>query len=260
MLWLAWGVSDTGRMRERNEDALLIAEDLGLFAVADGMGGHTGGSRASQLAVKVLREEIAAEFESAQLTGERQRGPSCEDPPVRALESAAKTAGRTIYETALREPSFAGMGTTLTSLMFYGDRAYTVHVGDSRAYLFRDDRLVQLTVDHTWIEEQVRAGFMTREEAQGSEFRHIVTRSVGYEPEVRVDLLAMPALMGDCFLLCSDGLSNCISEEQMRHHLNTAYFSEVPQLLVDAANGLGGEDNVTVLVVYVGNDSRRSQR
>ena len=249
---LAWGITDVGQKRDHNEDHFLVCQDLSLFAVADGMGGHQGGDRASRLAVEILEREIRR----ADLDGTQPVVPSVESPPARELRAAARTAGRTIFNLAQKDPRLSGMGTTLTSLFFHGGRAYLAHVGDSRAYLFRDERIEQLTDDHSWIEEQVRGGFMTMAEAQESALKHIITRSVGFESDVEVDLLTLPFLMGDCFLLCSDGLSNHIDGEEIRQHLSDGYYGKVPRRLVDAANARGGEDNVTVVVVYVANDKR----
>jgi serine/threonine protein phosphatase PrpC len=249
MKLLSWGLSDVGRKREHNEDSYLIVPECGLFAVADGMGGHAAGDRASSLAVEILEREIRAmdRFNTIPL------GPSAESPPARELREAARLASRTIYDLAETNPQLTGMGTTLTALLFNSNRAYLAHVGDSRAYLYRDDRLEQITEDHSWIEEQVKAGFMTAAEAQESSLRHIITRSVGFERDVDVDLIAIPVLLGDCFVICSDGLSNYLGLEDLRRYLNQAYYSEIPQLLVDAANARGGDDNISVLLVYVAN-------
>ena len=247
-----WGLSDVGCKREHNEDSLLVAPDLNLFAVADGMGGHVGGGRASKLAVETLEREIRA----AELHQVASSGPDPEDPPGNVLSEATRTASRTIYDEAQEKTELHGMGTTLTAILLHDGRAYLVHVGDSRCYLFRDGRIEQLTSDHSWIEEQVRAGYMTADEAQQSSLKHVVTRSVGFEREVDVDALAMPVLMGDCYLLCSDGLSNYLNDAQLRDYLIRGYYSEVPRRLVDTANKLGGDDNITVVVVYVANDSR----
>ncbi|MBW2734005.1 MAG: serine/threonine-protein phosphatase [Deltaproteobacteria bacterium] len=236
---VAWGLSDTG----------LNASDLQLYAVADGMGGHQAGDRASQMAVSILEEELR----HADLDGASRAGLDVDEAPGRCLQAAVRTASAKIYEEAEQDPSAKGMGTTLTSLLISGGRAHLAHVGDSRCYLYRDGRLEQLTMDHSWIEEQVRAGFMSRAEAEQSALKHVVTRSVGFEGEVDVDVMVMPTLMGDCFLLCSDGLSNYLNERQLRDYLERGYYSEVPRRLVDTANALGGDDNITVLVVYVAN-------
>lgn len=248
---VAWSMSDTGCKREHNEDSLLVSRDLDLYGVADGMGGHAAGDRASQLAVKIVEQELRA----ADLDSEPQRSPGLDDAPGHHLSEAARAASRAIYDDAQTDPAFQGMGTTLTAILLRRGRLYLAHVGDSRCYLFRDGRIEQLTVDHSWIEEQVRAGFMTRAEAEQSALKHVVTRSVGFEREVDVDVMAMPALMGDCYLLCSDGLSNYLTESQLKGFLTRGYYSEVPRRLVDTANALGGDDNISVVVVYVANDN-----
>ena len=248
---LAWGVSDVGCKREENEDSYLVRRDLGIFAVADGMGGHLGGARASSLAVEVL----ARELESADMDAEAAAGPSKEAPPAKALRAAAAMAGEDIYKQAEKDPALMGMGTTLTSLLIHDGRAYLGHVGDSRAYLYRDDRIEQLTEDHSWIEEQVRAGLLTPEEAEQSSFKHVITRSVGFERDVDPDLVVLPFLMGDVFLLCTDGLSNYISLDDLGDCLRENYYAQVPRLLVDEANRRGGDDNITCVVVYVANEA-----
>lgn len=247
---VAWGLSDTGSKREHNEDSLLLSAELDLYAVADGMGGHAAGDRASQMAVQVLEETLR----EADLDEEPQRSPGLDDAPGQFLAEAARNASRSIYDEAQANPEAQGMGTTLTAILLRRGRLYLAHVGDSRCYLFRDGRIEQLTVDHSWIEEQVRAGFMSRAEAEQSALKHVVTRSVGFEREVDVDVMAMPALMGDCYLICSDGLSNYLNETQLKGFLTRGYYSEVPKRLVDTANALGGDDNITVAVIYVAND------
>lgn len=301
MKLITWSLSDVGKKRDHNEDSYLVDDRVGLFAVADGMGGHQGGDRASRMAVEILRREIAAagEFEEAAARlieldpsladayqgaalppddpasvaervteeipiedlrrtvssrGDRRIGP----PPVPAaatvLRAAARSAGRAIYDTAQSDPHLSGMGTTLTALLVHKDRAHLAHVGDSRAFLYRDGRIEQITEDHSWIAEQVKAGVMSEEEAKESKFRHIITRSVGFEREVDVDLLGVPVLPGDCFLLCSDGMSNYVETEELGRILGMTYYRKVPRLLVELANDRGGDDNITVVLVYVAND------
>ena len=255
MRLLAWGLSDVGRKRDHNEDSLLVNTDLGLFAVADGMGGHAGGARASKLAVEILEREIAR-LDAPALAA--PASPTSETPFGRALRQAALEAGHAIFDMAESSPELSGMGTTLTALFLNGGRAYLAHVGDSRAYLYRDAAIEQLTEDHSWIEEQVRAGFMTPAEAQESSLKHIITRSVGFERDVDVDLLVMPVLMGDCFLLCSDGLSNQLPPEDLRRELGEVFYADLPSHLVVRANQRGGDDNISVVVVYVANDGGQS--
>ncbi|HKA88957.1 MAG TPA: protein phosphatase 2C domain-containing protein [Haliangiales bacterium] len=178
-------------------------------------------------------------------------------PPAAAtvLRAAARIAGRAIYDAAQAEAELAGMGTTLTALLFHGGRAHFVHVGDSRAFLFRDGKAYQVTEDHSWIAEQVRAGVLTDAEARESKFRHIITRSVGFEREVDVDLLGVPVMPGDAFVLCSDGLSNYVDAAELGLILASTFACKVPRLLVDLANDRGGDDNVTVVVVNAANDA-----
>lgn len=252
----AWGLSDVGIKRDQNEDSFLVQPDHGLFAVADGMGGHQGGAQASRLAVEIVEREI----KRADLGDTAVTGPGDETPPAQHLKSAARLAGRTIFELAESNASLMGMGTTLTSLLFHHGRVYLAHVGDSRAYLFRDDRLEQLTTDHSWIEEQVRAGLLSMDEAQQSSLKHVITRSVGFEHEVEVDLLVQPVALGDCFLLCSDGLSNNIPPEELRVMFCREFFCDIPRLLIDAANKRGGDDNVTAVVVYAANELEHTEQ
>ena len=274
---LAWAKTDVGRKRDHNEDSHLVRNELGLFAVADGMGGHVGGEQASRLAVQVLNETVGSADLKALAPGpihprldpgmrETQRmevgfeagGHDSTDPGVARdvpamLEQAARKAGASIFERAQREPELAGMGTTLTAMMIHGDRVHFAHVGDSRAYLYRNGRIEQVTEDHSWIAEQVRAGLLTEGEAAESRFKHIITRSVGFERDVTVDLLGRTALPGDCYVLCSDGMSNYIDGAELGGILSTTYYCKVPELLCELANQRGGDDNITVLVVYLAN-------
>ncbi|MBI5479173.1 MAG: serine/threonine-protein phosphatase, partial [Deltaproteobacteria bacterium] len=178
-----------------------------------------------------------------------------EAPAALALRAAARAAGAAIYEVAQSDEHLQGMGTTLTALLFRGGRAHVAHVGDSRAYLFRDGRVEQLTEDHSWIAEQVRAGLLSEDEARDSKFKHIITRSVGFERDVQVDISAVPVLMGDCYVVCSDGLSNFVESDELAHIMTGAFYSRVPEMLVDLANERGGDDNITVVLVYVANDA-----
>lgn len=232
---------------------MLVDPALGVFAVADGMGGHTGGAQASSIAVQTLHEEVSR---NKPREVPAPAGPG--DVAATCLIGATRAAGRQIYETAVREPELVGMGTTVTCAMFLGSRIYIGHVGDSRAYLFREHTVAQLTEDHTWIEEQVQAGYMSRDEAERSELKHIVTRSVGYEADVNVDMLVLPVMAGDCYLLCSDGLSNHLHADELRDMVLANYYADLPQALIDEANRRGGDDNVTVVAVYVANDDSES--
>lgn len=247
-----WAATDVGRKRDHNEDSYLCNESLALFAVADGMGGHLGGERASRLAVEILEQEIAAGIEGlrAAIAGPRGEGPH---PFAAAMRTATQKAAATIYAEAQSQPERTGMGTTLTAAMFHGDQVSLCHVGDSRAYLCRDGRARQITEDHSWIQEQIRAGLITPEDALVSRFRNIITRSVGFEPGVEPDLQTVRLEAGDCFLLCSDGLSNYLSEGEIGDVLTAHFYQDAGPALIGMANDRGGDDNITCVVVYVAN-------
>ena len=238
-----WCSTDVGLKRDHNEDSFLCCDDLGLYAVADGMGGHLGGERASRMAVEVLEAEMRARLPSASAEGE----------VAKALGEATRLASQAIYEMAQKSPDHAGMGTTLTGLCFHGQYLTVCHVGDSRAYLHRDGQTRQLTEDHSWIQEQVRAGLLAPGDAMASRFRNIITRSVGFEPVVAPDLLTLPVLAGDVYLICSDGLSNYLSPEEIGQVLSDQAGSEAGRALIAIANERGGDDNITSVVVQVAN-------
>jgi len=285
---LAWAKTDTGRKRDHNEDSYLVDDPLGLYAVADGMGGHQGGEQASKLALAVIRAKVVAARKDLQgaarhieeerakeqfrttepvdalqdtgdnWTGDQPTAPILEGgapPALAVMRAAAREAGQTIFDAALADPGLRGMGTTLTAMLYDAGRMYVAHAGDSRLYLFRDGTLRQITEDHSWVAEQIRAGNLTEDEARESKYRHVITRSVGFEREVDVDGIGIACEAGDCFLLCSDGMSNYVENGELQRILSTTWYRRAPQYLIDLANSRGGDDNVTVVVVCVANDA-----
>ncbi len=228
-------VTDTGKRRLRNEDAYVCAPPL--FAIADGMGGAQAGEIASQLAASAI--------------GEAERGIHGED----AVAELVQAANARVYRRAVEDPAAAGMGTTVTvALVDAGESSVTIgHVGDSRAYRIRGAALEQLTADHSLVAELVRTGRLTPEQAVDHPHRSVITRAVGTEPSVDVDTFTLEALAGDLYLLCSDGLTDMIDDEEI---LEQAKAGErrpdaVAQRLVDAANRAGGADNITVIAFEV---------
>jgi serine/threonine protein phosphatase PrpC len=243
-----WAVTDVGRKRDHNEDSFLCNDELRLYAVADGMGGHLGGERASRMAVEIVEREMIQA---------RARGLSPDEGPPAvgsALRDITLLAARAIYEAAHADAQHAGMGTTLTTAAFHNQHLTLCHVGDSRAYVYRDGRARQLTEDHSWIQEQVRAGLLSPDDAMVSRFRNIITRSVGFEPSVEPDVITVPVEAGDCYLLCSDGLSNYLSTEEIGAVLTNRFYGDAGPALVEMANDRGGDDNVTCVVIYVANE------
>jgi serine/threonine protein phosphatase PrpC len=231
--------TDVGMKREHNEDSFLVNEDLGLYVVCDGMGGHAGGETASRLAVQTIERELL----SARL---RAQDPFASDaaladsPLATALREAVEGACAAVFRTSRANPELAGMGTTCISLLVNGGRAIVGHVGDSRAYLVRQGE----------VHQQVRAGLLSSEEARQSRLKNIITRSVGFEEDVLVDVMGLETRPDDRFLLCSDGLSNLVDNGEIRDALlHYESLDEVPQRLIKLANARGGDDNITVIAV-----------
>jgi len=241
-----------GRVREVNEDAYVfflpddapaVASRGSLFAVADGMGGHAAGQIASETALETLIESYYKRLDGS---------------PAEALATAAHRANRAVYAESRSRPSLAGMGTTLTAAAFVEGQLVYVHVGDSRGYLLRDGKLTQFTADHSWVAEQVHQGLMTEEDALQSPRRNVITRCIGLEPKVQVDVDAFEVAAGDVALLCSDGLVEHVSEPEIRDALANYGPSAAARLLVYLANEGGGTDNTTVVVVRVQQVRRES--
>jgi serine/threonine protein phosphatase PrpC len=241
-LTFAWQ-SDPGRVRSHNEDAVDVvipteSRELArkgvLCLVADGMGGHRAGEVASKRAVEVVHERYYADG-STNLTA--------------SLAGAFRAANRDIYTRAQLDESRIGMGTTLVGAVILGDRVYIANVGDSRAYIAGREGFAQITDDHSWVEEQVRAGLLAPDQARGHPRRNLVTRALGTKPGVDVDLFEGALAPGDNLLLCSDGLTNLLEDREIEVILRERTPQEAVPLLVEAANERGGQDNITVVLV-----------
>lgn len=232
--------TSTGRVRTGNEDAFGFLPDHGIYVVCDGMGGAAGGEIASRLAVDTVLHRIAVENGA----GARDR-----------IHEAITEANRAVLERADREPGLYGMGTTLVALMVghpEPGKALIAHAGDSRCYLFRHGKLSLCTHDHSLVDEQMRLGTMTREEAERSPFRSVITRAIGTQESVTEEILEMDTEPGDLFLLCTDGLTREVSEEEISRILGDENdFERAVERLIEEANEAGGRDNVTCLLVHV---------
>ena len=231
------GATDTGRKRRRNEDAYVVAPPL--FAVADGMGGAQAGEVASKLAATVLEDTDAGA-----LSG---RG---------RIVSLFQEANKRVYDRSNTDPSVSGMGTTMTVALIEGNEVTIGHVGDSRAYLVRDGKLEQLTEDHSLINELMKSGKLSPEEAEIHPQRSVITRALGTDPDVDVDAFTIETEDGDVFLICSDGLTAMVDDDEILGVLehNRDDLKRVAKALVSAANRGGGEDNITVVAFAIASD------
>ena len=222
--------TDVGRVREGNEDSLLVQDPL--YAIADGMGGHVAGDVASQTAIETITRNAEGAVEPG------------------ALADLIKQANVAIWEKAQEEPALRGMGTTCTLISVDGSQIHIGHVGDSRAYMLRDGKLLQLTEDHTLVGRMVKEGRLQPEEAERHPQRNIITRTLGVDPEVQVDTMSLEMVEGDRILICSDGLNSMLDAGEIRDALADETDPQVSvDRLVEEANAAGGEDNVTVVVI-----------
>jgi protein phosphatase len=245
---VARGLTDVGQKRDHNEDAILVDEALGLYVVADGMGGHAGGATASRLAVETIQRELAAaRAAEPSLFGSGAAGEESPLPDV--LHNAVEEAGAVIFDTAQRDQELAGMGTTVTAVLVDAPSAFVAHVGDSRCYLVRGGEIYQVTNDHSLVAEQLRLGAISAEEARTSRFKNIITRSVGFERQVQPDLMGVELEAGDALVVCCDGLSNLVEDAEIRAIVDEVPVDAAPARLVELANERGGDDNISVVVI-----------
>ena len=245
-------VTDIGKIREKNEDNVLISSDLGLGVVSDCMGGHSAGEIASNIAVSVLAETVR-KVNNQQLKVPDNFLPKL-DPVERKLLMAANLANAAIYSTAQSSDIYRMMGTTLTGVLFDKDCATAVHVGDSRLYLFRDNKIVQITTDHSLAMEHVRRGLLTRAEADRSKIQNVLTRAMGIKKNIEFDLLKFPVKVGDTLLLCSDGLYKGLRECDMAELLKSGSQTPIVKLckqLVRVSNERDGQDNISAVLIKI---------
>jgi protein phosphatase len=242
------GVTDRGQLREHNEDSFVVEEGAGLFVVCDGMGGHAGGEVASKIATETIAEFIGKHRDDDWPYGREAGAPEAAD----LLRNAALLANQRITERIESEPWLARMGTTMVSALVESDgRCHLANVGDSRGYLWRQGALRQLTSDHSWVNEQVLRGLLSRTEAETHPLKNVITRALGAKDTLPVDLLEDRLEAGDRLLLCSDGLTGMLSDEEISVVLaqTGATSEEICRQLVEEANLAGGEDNITVVLV-----------
>lgn len=231
--------TDVGLRREINQDSILVDQDLCLYVVADGMGGHKGGEVASGIAIEAVREVVLQKVQNARLV------------PKDIIEEAYKEASHRIFQrAAVENPELMGMGTTMVLMWAYRGKIYFGNVGDSRAYLYREpNQLWQVTEDHSLINEQVRAGVISEEEAPKVIGRNVITRSVGFEKEVNVDIYYRDYRVDEKFLLCSDGLSGLVSSDKIAKIMKEGSPQDIVTKCIKSAKSAGGDDNISVICV-----------
>ena len=247
------GISDVGMKREGNEDSFSVEDSLGLYIVADGMGGHLAGEVASQIAVDMLNEAfrkwVEEEASEEEIFGESDSTLSLEG---NYLLGGIRLANRVVYEMALEQKQYHGMGTTIVVLLVTPTMIIAANVGDSRLYLLRDGELERLSRDHSIVAEQVEMGMMTEEEAENSSMKHVLTRNLGSSEDVEPDIFELEPSNNDCFILCSDGLTDLVSDEEILDMtLNTDGPEDLCRDLIGKVLKRGAHDNTTIISVFL---------
>ena len=244
-------LTDPGRVRDHNEDCIESRPEIGLYVLADGMGGYNAGEVASGMATSLIADGFQDAWKPREV--ERAGREQCKDMARRLLGEQIQRANNAIYTTSQNNPECAGMGTTLVVCLFYDNFVTVAHIGDSRLYRLRGDRMEQVTRDHSLLQEQLDSGLITPEEAKLSQNKNLVTRALGIDPTVDPEIHVHETQAEDVYLLCSDGLSDMVEDEEIRLTLITLKTnpSLTVQQLVQAANDNGGRDNISAMLIRV---------
>ncbi len=250
-LYRSHGQSDVGRVRKHNEDSYLLDDQIGLYVVADGLGGHAAGEVASEEAVHTIRGWVRRERGRVEGLLNDPYDPGLQAAAENILRGAVQAATYFVFSMAEFDESKSGMGTTTSVLMLLGRVAVIAQVGDSRIYLARDEQIAQVTEDHTLIAAQIREGMLTAEEARYAPHRNVITRAVGSHDYVEVDTRVVETVPGDRFLLCTDGLHGYLEHDEEALHFLQMSPIAATQNLINLANDRGGKDNITAVVVEV---------
>ena len=243
--------TDPGMIRELNEDAVFANPTRGLVILADGMGGYNAGEVASGMATSFLASALETSFFDRPPVGTSDSGET--SFAHGCLHDSIARANTAIYNAAISEPQFSGMGTTLVTALFHDDRVTVAHIGDSRLYRLRDEALSVVTRDHSLLQEQIDSGMITAEEARYSQNKNLVTRALGVEPSVEPEINEYPVLPGDVYLFCSDGLNDMLVDEEIQLVLQTlsVNLELAAKQLIQMANDNGGRDNISVILVKI---------
>ncbi len=246
----AWAQTDVGRQRHHNEDSFLIDRELGLFGVADGMGGHAAGEVASSMALQELKKAVAQRIDEFRKLADN---PERNYRKLKELfNGAIQQAAKAVHNFSRKRPSSRGMGTTLSVLFILDKKGLIAHVGDSRIFLYRNGQITRLTDDHSLVQEQLKLGLITEEEAERSPYKNVITRAVGANESVEADIQITDLFPGDRLLICSDGLHGYLEDRELLAFLGRDYdLQRVPGELIDLANERGGKDNITAVLVAI---------
>ncbi len=244
-----FGLTDVGVVRSHNEDSFFVSNESALYIVCDGVGGRNAGEIASQMGVDIIRDHMTkARGKSNAFIGTFDNALS---ETTNRLGSAIRLANQVVYEAAKSKPNLQGMGSTVVAAVYEDGTLSLAHAGDSRAYLLRKEKLSQLTDDHSLVNEQLRKGLISKEEARLSEIKNVITRALGPEPEIDVELAQHKVQGGDAYLLCSDGLSNMVPDEMiLSTMLNSDRIDRACMNLIELAKDNGGTDNITAVIVH----------
>lgn len=257
----AWGATDVGRRRKHNEDFYVIDADIGLFGVADGVGGHEAGEVASRMVLEGLQKKL---HERSDLFTEEQRvGPHSEAyrrSVRRFLDQAVQELSYEVFSLAQQKGGDFRMGTTVCAMIALGDVGAIVHVGDSRCYLWRDQQLYQLTEDHSLVNEQLKMGLITPEEAANSRYKNVITRAVGMADRLQVDVFFVDIVPQDLFLICSDGLYRYLQEGDPEDFFNREDHEKATQSMIEMANQRGGKDNITLIMLHADGEEHEDKK
>lgn len=251
------GRTDTGMVRDHNEDSFVIVPEIGLAILADGMGGHLAGEVASAMAIDQVTQYLLNAFKA-----ESPKPANGVSPDSEMLVEAVKNANAAIHAASVDRPEHSGMGTTIVATVFHDNHLTVAHVGDSRLYRFRDGQLSQITEDHSMVQELLRRGLISPEEARTSANKNLVTRALGVDPLVQVDVDEHECRPGDIYLLCSDGLNDVLSDEDISALLVRfdADMEAATRGLIDEVNARGGPDNVSIVMVRTDGRFRRNPK
>jgi protein phosphatase len=235
----SYGKTDVGLKRSNNQDSLLVDDSAMLYAIADGMGGHRGGETASKVALEVIQAAMS------------QIGNKPGLKIVPFIKETVSLASMKVYERSQMDDNLKGMGTTLIAAYIRDDKCYIAQVGDSRAYLYKSGNLWKITEDHSLINEQLRSGLITKEQSEKLLYKNVITRSVGVEEIVDVDIYIRDIEEGDLFLLCSDGLTSMLKDTEIERNIDPSDLRSSTENLISLANDAGGLDNVSVILIRI---------